>query len=244
VVIFARCKRPSRVLLKTRALLACLLFAATFLAGAKTAHAILLSPPTEAGKFSLGATELWFHRDAEWTDDSSPIEEKYNLGAFWAKYGFHKRLTMFAEFALLEGDPHNEGVSYRYINLGVGANVLLVEFGDFYVTALGNYFENFQHDNQASNRHATTRHWAVLLQVGKAFPLGSRHVLNAWWAPAYISDEQAFDGGGYPASTNESQNNFGAAAGGDFLFWNHLEVFAHVVYADYFQPRLGMGYRF
>ena len=242
--IFARCIRPSRGSLDERAGLACLLLAAVLLAGAVPAGAILLSPPTEAGKFSLGATELWFHRDTEWTDDSSPVEEKYNLGAFWAKYGFHEHLTMFAEFALLDGDPHNEGVSYRYINLGVGANVLLVEFQDFYVSALGNYFENFQHDNQESNRHATTRHWAVLLQVGRKFPLGSQHVLDAWWAPAYISDEQAFDGGAAPASTNESQENFGVAAGGDFLFWGHLEVFAHVVYANYFQPRLGMGYRF
>jgi len=221
-----------------------LLLAAIAVGAATTAHAVLLSPPTDPGKFTLGATELWFHRDTEWTDTSSPIEERYNLGAFWAKYGFHRRLTMFAEFALLEGDPHNEGVSYRYINLGVGANVLLVDFRDFDVSALVNYFENFQHDNQETNRHATTRHWAVLLQFEKAYPLGSRHRLNAWWAPAYIRDEQAFDGGGSPASANESQDNFGAAAGGDFLFWNHLEVFVHVVYADYFQPRLGMGYRF
>jgi len=221
-----------------------LLLAVILAAGAKTAHAVLLSSLTDPGKFTLGATELWFHRDTEWTDTSSPVEEKYNLGAFWAKYGVHRRLTVFAEFALLSGDPHNQGVSYRYFNLGVGANVSLVEFEDFYASALVNYFENFQHDNQETNRHATTRHWAALLQIGKVFPLGSRHKLNAWWAPGYFKDEQAFDGGGSPASTNESTENFGAAAGGDFLFWDHLEVFVHVVYADYFQPRLGMGYRF
>jgi hypothetical protein len=208
------------------------------------AHAVLLSSPTEPGKFTLGGTELWFHRDTEWSDGSGPIEEKYNLGAIWAKYGVHRRVTVFAEFALLNGDPHRRGVSYRYFNLGAGANVLLVDLEDFYASALVNYFENFQHDNQETNRHATTQHWAVLLQVGKIFPLGSRHKVNAWWAPAYIKDEQAFDGGPSPESKNASKDNFGVAAGGDFLFWDHLEFFAHVVYADYFQPRLGMGYRF
>ena len=216
----------------------------SMLASGGEVYAVLLTPRTEPGRFTLGATELWFHRHTEWTDGSGESNDDYNLGAFWVKYGFHRRLTVFAEFVVLNGDPHNEGISYRHINLGIGGNVRFVEFEAFDAGLLANYFENFQHDNQETNRHATTRHWAVLLQIEKVYPLGPRHQLSAWWAPAYIRDEQAFDGGGFPASTNESQGNFGAAAGGDFLFWDHLEVFVHVVYADYFQPRLGMGYRF
>lgn len=211
---------------------------------ADDSHAILLTPRTEPGKFTLGATELWYHRDTEWTDGYGESEDEFNLGAFWAKYGFHRRLTVFAEFVVLNGDPHREGLSYRYINLGVGANVLFLEFEDFYAGGLVNYFENFQHDNQSTACHSTTRHWAALLQIGRAIPLGARHELNAWWGPSYVRDEQIFDGGACPGGRKESLNDFGAAAGLDFLFWDHLECFTHVVFARYFQPRLGIGYRF
>jgi hypothetical protein len=211
---------------------------------ARETRAVLLSPRTEPGKFTLGATELWFHRKTEWTDGYGESNDSYNLGAFWAKYGFHRRLTGFAEFVVLNGDPHRRGRSYRHINLGVGANVLLVELEDFYASGLVNYFENFQHDNHTTACHSTTRHWAVLLQIGKVFPLGSRHELNAWWGPSYIHDDQIFDGGACASGEKKSENDFGAAAGADFLFWDHLEFFTHVVFARYFQPRLGMGYRF
>lgn len=218
------------------------LFAAVSMA--PPARAILLSPRTEKGRFTLGAEEMWFHRDEEWTDGYGESEDQYNLGAFWAKYGFHERLTGFFEFAVLNGDPHNEGVSYRHFNLGIGANVLFVEFEKIYVSGLVNYFENFQHDNRETACHSTTRHWAAVLQIGAVFPLGSSHKLDAWWGPSYISDEQDFDGGLCAPGKKESLDNFGFAAGGDFLFWDHLEVFGHVVFAGYFQPRLGVGYRF
>jgi hypothetical protein len=210
---------------------------------AGAARAVLLTPRTEAGRFTLGATELWFHRDTEWIDAGIEREAEYNLGAFWAKYGFHRRLTVFAEFAVLNGDPHNAGVSYRYFNLGIGANVLFFEFEDFYAGALFGYFENFQHDNQPSACHSTTRHYAALLQIGRVVPFGVRHQLDAWWGPSYAHDEQVFDGG-CSGSENKSLNDFGVAGGLDFLFWDHLELFGHVIFAGHFQPRLGIGYRF
>ena len=208
------------------------------------ARAILLAPRTEPGRFTLGAEEMWFHRNQEWSDGYGESEDSYNLGAFWAKYGFHERVTGFFEFAVLNGDPHNEGVSYRHFNLGVGANVLIYDFGEIYVSGLVNYFENFQHDNRETACHSTTRHWAVVLPIGTVFQLGSSHKLDAWWGPSYISDEQDFDGGLCEPGKKESLNDFGFAAGADFLFWDHLEVFGHAVFAGYFQPRLGIGYRF
>ncbi len=217
---------------------------AAFVATAGDARAVLLTPRSDPGRFTLGATELWFHRDTEWRDGSGESEDHYNLGAFWAKYGFHRRVTAFAEFVVLNGDPHNRGKSYRHINLGIGVNVLFIDFEEFYVGGLVNYFENFQHDNQATACHSTTRHTAVLLQIGKVFPLGSRHELNAWWGPSYIRDRQIIDGGACEGGRKESLNNLGAAGGVDFLFWDHVEFFTHVLFARYFQPRLGIGYRF
>ena len=212
-------------------------------AAATDARAVLLTPRTQAGRFTLGATELWFHRDTEWSDSGIERQDDYNLGAFWAKYGFHHRLTVFAEFAVLNGDPHNSGVSYRYFNLGLGANVLFVEFEEFYVGGLFSYFENFQHDNLSSDCHSTTHHYAALLQVGRVFELGPRHQLDAWWGPSWVRDEQILDGA-CGAAESESLNDFGVSGGLDFLFWDHLEVFSHVIFAGHFQPRLGVGYRF
>lgn len=211
--------------------------------GVDDAGAVLLAPRTEPGRFTLGATELWFHRDTEWVSSGVEREDEYNLGAFWAKYGFHRRFTLFAEFALLNGDPHNEDVSYRYFNLGIGGNVLFVEFEDFYAGGVFSYFENFQHDNQPSGCNSTTRHYAALIQIGRVIPVGGRHQLDAWWGPSYVRDEQVLDGRCGDREIR-SLNDFGVSAGLDFLFWDHLEVFGHVIFAGHFQPRLGAGYRF
>ncbi len=225
-----------------RFVLVIIVLVAAFLA--QNASAILLTPPAKKGKFTIGAQELWLHRDTQWTDGAGTTEDQYNLGTFWAKYGFHERITGFFEFAILNGDPHNEGTSYRHINLGVGVNVLILEFEDFYVSALANYFESFQHDNQESNCHTMTRHFAGLIQVGKTFELGPKHKLTGWWGPSYTRDDQVYDGGACLDGKKESLSNFGIAAGANFLFWSHLEVFTHVIYAGYLQPRLGVGYQF
>jgi hypothetical protein len=82
-----------------------------------------------------------------------------------------------------------------------------------------------------------------LLQIGRVVPLGVRHQLDAWWGPSYAHDGQVFDGG-CSGSENKSLNDFGVAGGLDFLFWDHLELFGHVIFAGHFQPRLGIGYRF
>jgi hypothetical protein len=220
------------------------IIALTAMAAADSARAILLTPPAKKGKFTFGAQEMWLHRDTEWTDGSGASEDQYNLGTFWAKYGFHERFTGYFEFVILNGDPHNEGTSYRHINLGVGATFKIVEFEDFYVSALANYFENFQHDNQESNCHSMTRHFAGLVQVGRTWELGTKHELTGWWGPAVFVDNQIYDGGACLGGTKESQNNLGMAAGTDFLFWSHLELFVHVLYANYLQPRIGVGYQF
>lgn len=213
-------------------------------AGPLPSRAILLTPPTEEGRFTLGATELWIRRELEWSKGSGPTDGKYNLGAIWVKYGIHRRLTIFAEFGLLNGDPHDTGYSRRYFNLGAGASALIFGIDDYYASGLVNYLEAFQHDNQEAGRHSVHRHFVALLQVGRAFELGSRHALTAWWGPAYVAEDGEEEEAGYPDARYASRNDFGAAAGADVLFWGRLECFAHVVFADHFQPRLGLGYRF
>ncbi|UCG52754.1 MAG: hypothetical protein JSW58_04165 [Candidatus Latescibacterota bacterium] len=225
--------------------------AVTLFAG--SARAILLMSPTKKGKFTLGATELWYHRDQEWTDGSGTVEDKYNLGAFFARYGIHDRVTIFAEFALWNGDPHRQWISYRHINLGAGANVILYQTKEIDVSLLLNYFENFQHDNQETACHITTRHWAGLIQVTQTYDFSQKkHEAAVWIGSGLFKDEQIFNGGACSDAKKETEDNLGFAIGVDFLFWDHLELFAHLIYIDlktdfpggYFQPRLGIGYQF
>ena len=80
--------------------------------------------------------------------------------------------------------------------------------------------------------------------MGWTWELGTKHELTGWWGPAVFVDNQIYDGGACLGGTKESQENLGMAAGTDFLFWSHLEVFVHVLYANYLQPRIGVGYQF
>lgn len=235
-----RSSRVSSLVVRILAVIVC----ATIALPAINAHAILLTPPAEKGTFTVGFTELWFRRDQEWTNGWGVDKDKYNLGAVYAKYGVINRLTAYAEFALYNGDPHNQGISYRHFNLGAGANAIVYRTHDIDISVLFNYFENFQHDNQESRCHSTTRHWAGLIQLTQTYELSKKgHVLEAWIGPGYFRDEQTFSGACTPGG-KKSVDNFGLALGLNFVFWNHLEVFTHVLYANYVQPRLGVGYEF
>jgi len=212
---------------------------------AADAHAILLTPPTKERKFTIGFIEMWYHRDQEWDNGWGIDEDKFNLGAVYAKYGVVDQLTLFAEFALYNGDPHNQGISYRHINLGAGFNAIFFRAHDIDMSLLVNYFENFQHDNQETACHSTTKHWAGIIQLTQVYPFSEqKHEMAVWIGPGYFRDEQIYDGGACTPSSKKSVENFGFAVGANFLFWSHLEVFGHVIYASYLQPRLGIGYQF
>ncbi|UCH83795.1 MAG: hypothetical protein JSW50_15315 [Candidatus Latescibacterota bacterium] len=216
----------------------------------ENANAILLSPPAKKGKFTIGFNEMWIHRDQEWTygwpeDEDNKSEDKYNLGALYAKYGVGDRVTLFAEFALFNGDPHLQGISYRHINLGAGFNAIFFRTHNIDFSFLLSYLENFQHDNQETACHSTTRHWAGLIQLTQVYDFSQKkHEMAIWVGPGYFRDDQTYDGGACPPRSKDSVKNFGLAVGANFLLWSHLELFGHVVYANYLQPRLGIGYQF
>jgi len=212
---------------------------------AENAHAILLTPPAKKRTFTVGFNEMFIHRNEEWNNGWGKDEDKYNLGALYARYGVFDRLTLFAEFALFNGDPHMQGVSYRHFNLGTGFNAILLRTHNIDVSFLFSYLENFQHDNQETACHSTTRHWAGLIQLTQVYDFSQKkHEMAVWVGPGYFRDDQKYDGGACTSAGKDSVNNFGFAIGANFLLWSHLELFGHVVYASYLQPRLGIGYQF
>jgi hypothetical protein len=96
------------------------------------------------------------------------------------------------------------------------------------------------YDESDSHFHHRTRNVTAGVQAEHAFWLRDQR-LALWGALLYVYD----DGRTYIWGTDstlefESQNNFGVGVGTDLLLFKVVGGFAHLVYADYVQARVGV----
>ena len=72
-------------------------------------------------------------------------------------------------------------------------------------------------------------HWLVVIMAGKSLAFSS-HEVNVWLGPSYAYNEATrYEGVTCSAEKRESIDNFGVSAGADFLFFDRIDFFAHVL---------------
>jgi hypothetical protein len=162
------------------------------------------------------------------------------------KYGLGERLNLSAEGFIADGDG---GVKYpdrnfRYYHVGCGVLFRIHEISSLRIALAVSYGENLWFDTSRSQYHKQTKSVMAALQVERTF-LIAEQIATLWGGPAYISDELIeYPWGSYQGVRLESYNDFGAVFGIDFLILDHIHIAPYLVYADYFQPRFAVGYRF
>lgn len=213
----------------------------------------VLGPELEAGSLEIGCIRKWFHRK---------LEPHFLSGADWGctsvfiKYGVNQWLKLSAEGAVynLKSKRSPDG-EYRTYVLGAGIVSPILRYKHFRIALAFHYSESFYFQRSPSRYHSNTRSIVSTVQVERTFTVYRQNV-TVWVAPGYVSDEIIqYAGRPYYISEeityyrekmyrNKSLNNFGLAMGTNFLLFGHIEPFFHVVYADFFQPRVGIGYQF
>jgi hypothetical protein len=108
----------------------------------------------------------------------------------------------------------------------------------------GHYSEIFDHDRSENRLHKNVRNITATLQVERLFVVRDQEIF-LWAGPAIVYDQSRQ----YPwlssdPMKDDTSQNFGFVAGLNAVVSDRLSAFAHVVYADAFQPRLGAGFRF
>jgi hypothetical protein len=167
------------------------------------------------------------------------------------KYGINRFITLSAEGAVynVKDNTYPER-NYRDYIIGAGIISRIFDINEFRMALSFHYNEIFSFDRAPYESghiytfHSNTRGVIGVIQVEKSFSFHSQNV-TLWIANAYIFDEYIFySSWDFIPYTYKSVDNFGFILGVNLMLFKHIEPFFHIVYADFFQPRVGIGYQF
>lgn len=169
----------------------------------------------------------------------------WSIPTIFVKYGLCKWLTLSVE------GPFPWGISkrfpdrdYQHFKFGSGITSRIFTVNDFRFLLSLHYNERFSFDRSESRYHKYTRGIVGCVQIERAFSAKGQCAIF-WLSPAYVYDEMIqYKYGSYIAVSDKSMGNLGFAGGVNLVLFKHIESFSHIVYANFVQPRFGIGYRF
>lgn len=209
---------------------------------ATLAHAQVVSPSVERHTFEVGYIHKWYERDFE----SSFIgREDWSSGAVYLRYGACRWATISLEGGI--STVHHDdfaGIDYRRYAIGGGLTVPCFRRADWRIEAASHYNEIFDHDRSDNELQKNVRDFVVAIQVERFFSVRDQSV-TLWGGPAYVYDRSLqYPGGTYIPVEDDTSHNLGFVVGANAVLFGHVAVFSHGIYADTFQPRLGIGIQF
>ena len=202
----------------------------------------VLKQALPAKEFELGYQWKYFHRDLTHRMDA---EAHWAYNSLYMRYGINKWITLSVEGGVNNvWFPEPEEGDYRVYIIGGGVTSCICDVRGFNIGLAIHYSEAVYFDRSLAIYHNVIRAVVAGVRIERALSLRKQN-LTILILPAYIYDENAvYDCRIALSKTEKSHNNFGVAAGVDLLLINHIGLFCHIVFADYFQPRLGFGYQF
>jgi hypothetical protein len=204
---------------------------------ASAGNSQVLAPELSSGAFEMGYMYKWFHRDMFQI-------YHWSIASIYARYGVGNCLTLSAEGLISNfTDSKFPDRDYRGYVVGCGATMHVLTLGSFRFAVSFHYNERFSFDRSESRYHKDTRGVLVFLQSERSF-FFRRGELVIWLGPAFVYDEFLQNVYGYYDPVHDkTHNNLGFICGLNIVLLRYVDMFTHVVYADYLQPRVGVGIR-
>ena len=205
------------------------------------AYGQIVGPPLGKASFEGGYTYKWFHRDLE---PNKPIEMEWEVASFFARYGITDRVTISFEGGSWEIE-HDDfpGMEWDRITVGGGITVRVYEYRRYGLSGFFHYNEILDTDRSSARFRKQTRGVLTGVQVERGFKYRKQKV---WLAAgvAYVWDQgKNYVWGERPPLEDDSENNIGIVLSASALIHNRLATFVYLVYADYWQPRVGVALR-
>jgi hypothetical protein len=199
-------------------------------------------PMLEAGDFEIGYFQAWYRRNL---DKDSPVEFKWCNDSFFIGYGISRYSAIFVE-AMVRNfywQDHPE-CDYREYIIGVGAAAALAKIKSNRILAVFHFREWLGFDRARSRYHKNHRNVTVSAELERSF-IFHKQQISLWGGPAFVYDEiKQYPGLPYIPYVDESFDNLGFVLGISCLVKEHISPSIFAIYADYFQPRASLGYRF
>ena len=206
------------------------------------AHAQPAGPVLASGKFELGLNIERNHRNVRPRIDEGI---KSGLADVFFRYGVNRWLTVSGEgiIAQWDFDPSLEG-DFRAFVIGAGITARLARISSYDLDVVIRYVERFDFDSSVNREHLDIQGTTVAVLVEHSYKVG-KNVANVWIGPGYFFDQLTYYHQYWiRADRQRSYRNLGFDIGANAVLFNHVKPYLYVVYADYLQPRFGIGYVF
>jgi hypothetical protein len=190
------------------------------------------------GEAELGYTLRWFERDVE-SEYDNPVT--WFTPVFQLRYGLTSWLTFSVEGNItVDANSKYPERDYRDLMLGGGITISMVTRKDLNIFGSVLYSEMqsldrsiYRHDKQVQS---------VLTGIGVQHTFAIQRILfSTFISPVYVYDVVKDYTDSYN-STGTSQDNFGLSLGLSVTAFDHASIFGQVIFANYWQPRMGLGY--
>ncbi len=211
-------------------------------AAVSLARAQVLSPALERHMLEVGYTYKWYERDF---DSEFLGKEDWSSGAFYLRYGACRWATISFEGGIWTVHHEDfEDMDYRRYVFGGGLTAFCWQRSPWRVEASVHYSEIFDHDRSENQLHKNVRNVTAVIQAARSFTVRNQSLI-VWGGPAFVYDQSRQ----YPWQTDaprkdDTSHNLGFVMGVNAVLFGRASVFSHLVYADAFQPRIGVGMRF
>lgn len=204
----------------------------------------------EDGMVEVGIGARFVNRDLELSGIKSQWKPQYHVVAAFLRYGVNEWFTWSTEVAA--GNTHafenllsETTWNSRYLLVGTGVQVAFVG-GERWRAIAGLHASRsgfLSRESVYCHQHDTE--WLATVHVERTFEFAS-HEATLWGGPS-VGSHRAEVYAGHACSVDadwKSVDNWGAIVGVDALWYSRVSTYAHVVYAQHFQPRVGLALRF
>lgn len=205
-----------------------------------------IGPAIPKGSFELGLQYRGVHRQI--TSGATIRDLEGSDGSLFFKYGLTHLATLAGEALVLPDIEYrfgeDGGGSWRFYALGAGLQVTIWERREwtvqpgFYATRTLWFAEQ---DGQCDEKWQTLD-WVLLGFYATSWKNAE---IVLWGGPGYFYVERVvLQGPGCLKTYWDTEDNWGGTAGLNVLLYDHVHGCFNFVYADEFEPRIGLSYRF
>lgn len=206
------------------------------------ASAQIMGPLLPESAMELGLRARWVQADMD-QGASSAYVDQYDF-SFPARIGVTRYATLSAELFAGNQDAHSLEHDLRYYTLGGGFQALVWEKEPYVVSGAVHFSETLIIDRSGGECDREQFTLLATIQVQRTFQYrGQNVVLWGGGAQYYFSDD-VVDGNNCTASGWNNSRTIGIVAGANLLLFDHAQIYYHFIYVDYYQPHLGVAYRF
>ena len=209
------------------------------LSASRPAEGQIMVCTMDAGAIEIGYGYQWFRRDLE---PIVPPENNWEIADVFIRYGAFERLTLFLDGGVWELEHRDfPGQSYRRYTIGAGVGIRLIDIGKYRMNLSFHFNELLDIDKAEYDFHKRIRNISACLYVERHFPVMEQTV--GIYGGVLYSDVrgETYPWGSPPPVTGESENNFGLDVGASLLIADHFKPFAHFIFVEYAQARVGFA---